>query len=127
MNSSLKNDPRENVRNKVKKSSKTGQDQKTLISAFCIISDNYYWTFISVRETRHWTVSLFAKILSFKLFGNSSSNSYTMFFILDIKFPFTFGKIQPTLTCCKVPKYYVQECSFNIIYRELQWPPNISN
>ena len=49
---------------------------------------------LALVPTQIWDfldISLFPKILSLKLFGNSWGNSYTKFAILDINFRFTYG------------------------------------
>ena len=42
---------------KFKKSSKTGQDQKTLISSFCVILGHLCQKLVSEGETEHWAGS----------------------------------------------------------------------
>ena len=41
-------------------------------------------------------ISKFPKILSLKSFSNSWGNSYSMFFVLDFMFHFTFGELNHT-------------------------------
>ena len=48
------------------------------------------YVFTQIWDFRN--ISLFPKILSLKLFGNSWGNSYTKFAILDITFRFTCGE-----------------------------------
>ena len=93
---------RRNIWNKIEKSSKTGQDKKSLIStSACILTATVKVWFLEGRPTTNvytliWdylNISSFPTILYLKPSGNSWSNSYTKFDILDIKFRFTCGKI----------------------------------
>ena len=58
---------------------------------------------------RFSNISLFPKILSLKLFGNSWGNSYTKFARCHVSF--YLWLIGSALKNCKIPKYYDQDCS----------------
>ena len=101
--------PGQNIWNKVEKSSKTGQEMFDIY--FCIFFDCYCQSVISGGDwalgcdfIQIWdfpNISLFPKMLSLKLSGNSWGNSYTKFTILDIKFHFTCGESDVCLTIVK--------------------------
>ena len=95
--------PEQDIWNKIEKSSKTGQDKKSLIPTFAF--DCYCKSLISGKEAGHkavstqiWVlkfeiwdflnISLFNKILSLKSFSNLWGNLYTKCAILDIMFHF---------------------------------------
>ena len=61
--------PGQNIWNKEKKSSKTGQDQKTFDTYFCILFDCYCQSLISRGETGRWAISP-SKFEIFLLFPN---------------------------------------------------------
>ena len=49
--------PEQNIWNKIEKFSKTGQEQKRLISPFAVFFDCYCQSLISSRGTGHWAMS----------------------------------------------------------------------
>ena len=113
--------PGQNIWNKIDKSSKTGQDKKSLTPlsrVFWLLLPKFnFWKgdwALGYVSTQIWdfpNIFLFPKILSLKSFGNSWGSSYTKFAILDITFRFTC-LIGSVLKHCKVPQYYDQDCSY---------------
>ena len=91
--------PGQNICNKIEKFSKTGQDKKSLISAFGVFrvlllkfnfwKENWDLSYASTKILDFLNLSLFPKILSLMSFGNSWGSSDTKFAILDITNPFT--------------------------------------
>ena len=90
----------QNIWKKLEKSSKTGQDKKSLILTFAcfwlLLPKFNFWKgdwVLDYFSTQIWdfpNISLFPKTLSLKSFGNSWGNSCTKFAILDITFRFTY-------------------------------------
>ena len=92
--------PGQNIWNRIEKSSKTGQDKKSLISTFACFStatakvwflEGGLGTNVSTQIWDFPNFPLFSKILSLKSFGNSWGKLYTKFVIIDITFRLTCG------------------------------------
>ena len=91
----------QNILRKIKKSSKL--DKMKNFDVFSCVFERQCQKFISAEETGRQTVSpwilgdfpvisLYPKILSLMLFGNSLGNLYIELFILDIKLRSTYGE-----------------------------------
>ena len=87
------------------------------------ILDNFFRTAFKHLENQTFKISsqfsnYFLKIVHLNSIGNSCGNS--LFFMLDIKYRSYISHLwsMETLRCCKVPKYYVQDCSREI---KCQW------
>ena len=75
----------QNIWNKVKKPITIGQEQKTLGN---LIVEKRLGMRLYVSPILTFLL-VFPKILSFKSFGSSRGNSYTIFFMLDMKYYFS--------------------------------------
>ena len=75
----------QNIWNKVKKPIEIGQEQKTSGN---LIVEKRLGTRLYASPILTFLL-VFPKILSFKLFGSSRGNSYTIFFMLDMKYYFS--------------------------------------
>ena len=92
----------QNIWNKMEKSSKSGQEKKSLVSVLTcfltaiakiyLVAGRLGATLCVHPILRFFFYFLFPKNLSLKSFGNSWNNSYTKFAMLDIKFRFTCGE-----------------------------------
>ena len=82
------------ISSKIEKSSKIGQNKKSLIPFFAYFFDWYCQTLISWRETDHWAIPTpkFEICLIFPNFQGSSLALHTKFVILDIKVRFSCGE-----------------------------------
>ena len=110
--------PGQNIWNKIEKSSKIGQEKKSLISTFegfltAIAKvkfleerlDTRLCTYLNLKFFWYFLISLNPQIL------RCSATCIQLFFILDIKFRFTCDKSVLVLKQYKVLKYYDQDCS----------------
>ena len=110
--------PGQNIWNKIEKSSKIGQEKKSLISTFegfltAIAKvkfleerlDTRLRTYLNLKFFWYFLISLNPQIL------RCSATCIQLFFILDTKFRFTCDKSVLVLKQYKVLKYYDQDCS----------------
>ena len=83
---------RQNICQKVQKSSKIGQEN--FDTCFCVSFDSYYQNLLCERETGHYSVFPQIFVYSFPYFVNSLGNSYTNLITLSIKYRFTCGELK---------------------------------
>ena len=110
------NNPGQNIWNKVEESSETGQEKKRLISTFtCFLTAIAKDQFLEGRLATWSPLRLtFSNFLRLQILSRSATRDNTKFAILDIVFRFTC-EIGPVLKHCKVPKYYDQDCRYQIL------------
>ena len=104
----------QNIWNRIKKFSKIGRKQKTLITASAQL---YYKRFISGRKTAGSISNQLLRFRSVKSFNNTLDNA-VLFFYVRYQVPLYFWWMKTVLKCCKLQKYYVQDCTS---FTEILW------